>query len=183
MSVYQTVTLTRDVPAIQIPGGTEITLPAESVVYITQTLGGSYTVATDMGLARISKENADALGLSEGIETKPLDTTLTEGSLEERTWAALRTVYDPEIPVDIVNLGLIYECLFNETEEPGLFDVIIKMTLTAPGCGMGPVIMSDVEARVSALPDVRCAVVELVWDPPWNQDMVSEDGKMILGFA
>lgn len=183
MSTYQTITLTRDVTALQIPGGTEIILPAESTVYITQTLGGTYTVATDQGLARISKENADALGLDADTTEQVLDPALTEGSLEDRTWAALRTVYDPEIPVDIVNLGLVYECLFNETEEKGLYDVIIKMTLTAPGCGMGPVIMGDAEARVAALPDVRCAVVELVWDPPWNQDMVSEEGKMILGFA
>lgn len=181
MHQYQNVTLTRDVSAIQIPSGDNITLPIGTEVYITQTLGGTYTVATDSGLARIAKEDADALDIHEE-EPSAQEETEDESSLEDKVWAALKTVYDPEIPVDIVNLGLVYDCIVTPHED-GTNDVLIKMTLTAPGCGMGPVIAAEAEARVSAIPSVELVTVELVWEPAWNQEMVSEEGRMIMGLV
>lgn len=181
MQPYTTVNLTRDVSATQIPSGEVIQLPIGTQVYITQTLGGTITVATDHGLARLSRQDADALGMEDtsSVSIHSLD---ENASLEDRVWQALKSVYDPEIPVDIVNLGLVYDCVLTETEDK-LFDVVIKMTLTAPGCGMGPAIAADAEGRVASLPGVASAIVELVWDPAWTQDMVSEEGRMILGIA
>jgi probable FeS assembly SUF system protein SufT len=174
-------TLTRDCPAIQIPAGNTIILHAGDTVFITQSLGGSYTVATEMGLARISAQNADALGL----EVTAAEETKTNGQTdapvdEKRVWDQLKTCYDPEIPVNIVDLGLIYDCLITPQNEHGAL-VTVKMTLTAPGCGMGPVLAQEAKAKIEALPGVDEANVELVWDPPWNQAMISEVGKMQLG--
>lgn len=181
MHPHEKVTLARDVAAIQIPSGDTIVLPIGTEVYITQTLGGTYTVATEQGLARIAKEDADALNLKNGqpVEAESVE---ADSSLEDRVWAAMKTVYDPEIPVDVVNLGLIYDCILTEKDN-GKYDALIKMTLTAPGCGMGPVIASDVEGRVGSLPEIESAHVELVWEPVWNQDMISEEGRMILGLV
>ena len=157
-----------------------LTLPEGERVYITQILGGSYTVATDHGLARISRENADALGAG-AEEPSPEAAALDENAtLEERVWDTLKCVYDPEIPVDIVNLGLIYDVAVIELEN-GLHHVAVKMTLTAPGCGMGPHLVMEAKDRIEALEGVEAADVEMVWDPPWNQDMVSEEGRMKLG--
>jgi probable FeS assembly SUF system protein SufT len=176
--------LTRDCPAIQIPAGNTILLRAGDTVFITQSLGGSYTVATEMGLARISAQNADALGLElpapsdtplaapAGHEAAPVD--------EKRVWEQLKTCYDPEIPVNIVDLGLIYDCQVTPRNGNGAL-VTVKMTLTAPGCGMGPVLAQEAKAKIESLPGVDEAEVELVWDPPWNQAMISETGKMQLG--
>lgn len=175
----QVVELKREVTAVQIPSGDVLTLQEGDRVYITQILGGSYTVATDYGLARISRENADALGLEQ--EAEPSPNVLDENaSLEERVWDTLKCIYDPEIPVDIVNLGLIYDVTVTELEN-GLNHVGVKMTLTAPGCGMGPHLMMEAKDRVEALEGVEAADVEMIWDPPWNQGMVSEEGKMKLG--
>ena len=175
------VTLTREVHAIQIPSGDSITLPAGTPVVITQTLGGTYTVATSSGLARISAEDADALGID--LESKKAQAEEAErikgGSLEDQVWHQLKQVFDPEIPVDIVNLGLVYDCTLEE--DGGQHLVSVKMTLTAPGCGMGPVIAADAQARLLTIEEIADARVELVWDPPWNQDMISEEGKMKLG--
>jgi probable FeS assembly SUF system protein SufT len=175
------VTLQREVEAIQIPSGDTITLPAGTPVVITQTLGGTYTVATSAGLARISSNDAEALGID--LEQKKEDTgeaeALRDAPLEKQVWHQLRQVFDPEIPVDIVNLGLVYDCDVAEAEDKTT--VNIKMTLTAPGCGMGPVIAADAQARIMTVEGVDDARVELVWDPPWNQDMISEEGKMKLG--
>lgn len=181
MHQYQKVSLTRDVTAVQIPSGDSITLPIGTEVYITQTLGGTYTVATDSGLVRISKEDSDALDITEEKEAAAEELE-EHATLEDKIWAALKTVYDPEIPVDIVNLGLVYDCIVTPQED-GSSDVTIMMTLTAPGCGMGPTIAAEAEARVGSLPGVGFVTVELVWEPAWNQDMVSEEGRMILGIA
>lgn len=179
--MHEEVSLTREVDAIQIPSGDTITLPAGTPVVITQTLGGTYTVATSAGLARVSSNDADALGVNpDEKEAKQEEAErLQDATLEEQVWHQMKQVFDPEIPVDIVNLGLVYDCKLTEIEEGT--DVDVKMTLTAPGCGMGPVIAADAQARIMSLSEVNEARVELVWDPPWNQDMISEEGKMKLG--
>ncbi len=176
----QVVELKRDVQVVRIPSGEQITLSEGERVYVTQILGGSYTVASDVGLARIARENADALGVEN--EESNADTVKPDADapLEERVWDTLKCIYDPEIPVDIVDLGLIYDVTVIPLEN-GLNHVSIKMTLTAPGCGMGPHLMMEAKERVEALDGVEAADVDMVWDPPWNQDMVSEEGKMKLG--
>ena len=174
-------TLTREVDAIQIPSGDTINLPAGTPVVITQTLGGTYTVATSAGLARISSNDADALGIDTAEQEKKSEEAerLKDAPLEDQVWHQLKQVFDPEIPVDIVNLGLVYDCTIGE--EDGNKVVNVKMTLTAPGCGMGPVIAADAQARILTVDGIEDAKVELVWDPAWNQDMISEEGKMKLG--
>lgn len=175
------IELSREVGAIQIPSGDSITLPAGTKVMITQTLGGTYTVATEAGLARISAAEADALGIEPASDDKQSATAVAieSGDLEGAVWEQLKTVYDPEIPVNIVDLGLVYDC--NLLEEDDATSVEIKMTLTAPGCGMGPTIAADARNRILAIEGIEDARVELVWDPPWNQEMISEEGKMKLG--
>ena len=179
--MHEEVSLTREVEAIQIPSGDSIVLPAGTSVVITQTLGGTYTVATSAGLARISSSDADALGINEEEKKEKQEEAdrLADATVEEQVWHQMKQVFDPEIPVDIVNLGLVYDCALTEGEKGT--DVEVKMTLTAPGCGMGPVITADAQARIMSVSEVNDARVELVWDPPWNQDMISEEGKMKLG--
>jgi probable FeS assembly SUF system protein SufT len=174
-------TLTREVDAIQIPSGDTINLPAGTPVVITQTLGGTYTVATSAGLARISSTDADALGIDTAAQEKKSAEAdrLKDAPLEDQVWHQLKQVFDPEIPVDIVNLGLVYDCTINDEDDQKVVNV--KMTLTAPGCGMGPVIAADAQARILTVAGIDDAKVELVWDPAWNQDMISEEGKMKLG--
>lgn len=176
------IALTREVTAIQIPSGDSITLPAGTPVVVTQTLGGTYTVATSSGLVRISSEDTDSLGidLEAKEEKKAEDAAMKDATLEEQIWHQMKQVYDPEIPVDIVNLGLIYDCAIDEAD-PEEVKVHVKMTLTAPGCGMGPVIAADAQARIMTLDNIGEAEVEVVWEPAWNQDMISEEGKMKLG--
>lgn len=176
------IVTSREVEAIMIPSGDTITLPAGTTVAVTQTLGGTYTVATQAGLVRISSKDIDALGIDvEAEKEKQAEADLMKDApLEDQVWAQLKGVYDPEIPVDIVNLGLVYDCTINEEAEEGTV-VNVKMTLTAPGCGMGPVIAADAQARVMTISEVDDAKVELVWEPAWNQDMISEEGKMKLG--
>jgi probable FeS assembly SUF system protein SufT len=173
-------TLTRDCPAIQIPAGNAIVLRAGDTVFITQALGGAYTVATEMGLARVSAQNADALGLEVAAETAASAEHPDAPIDEKRVWDQLKTCYDPEIPVNIVDLGLIYDCQIVPRDSNGAL-VNVKMTLTAPGCGMGPVLAQEAKSKIESLPGVDEANVELVWDPPWNQAMISEAGKMQLG--
>jgi probable FeS assembly SUF system protein SufT len=176
------IELSRDVEAIQIPSGDMVHLPAGTRVIITQSLGGSYTVATDHGLARISAKNADALGIDTtgGTTGTPAEPLVGE-ALEKAVWEQLKAVYDPEIPVNIVDLGLVYGC--EVTPEEGRTIIDVKMTLTAPGCGMGPTIAADAQSKIMTLPGVDDARVELVWDPPWNQGMISEVGRMQLGMV
>ncbi len=175
------IILNREVAAIQIPSGDPMILPSGTPVYITQRLGGSITVATTQGLARIAAENADALGIDAEEEEKrdAEAVAIRDAPLEDQIWHQLKQVYDPEIPVDIVNLGLVYDCALQDIS--GQTVALVKMTLTAPGCGMGPVIAADAQARIMSIEGIDDARVELVWDPAWNQDMISEEGKMILG--
>jgi len=180
-------TLSRDTPAVQIPSGDAVVLEKGSLVQITQRLGGSFTVLTNWGLARISGENGDALGetpaAEAAAETRPASEEAGDGSrpAEEALWAQLRNVYDPEIPVNIVDLGLVYSLEVTQSEESGGYIVSMQMTLTAPGCGMGPAIAEDARNRLLLVPGVETAEVNLVWDPPWNQGMISEEGRMKLG--
>lgn len=186
MNTNQEIELTRDVEAIQIPSGETITLPVGTKVMITQSLGGTYTVATQSGLARISASNADALSLEtadEGGSKKSAPEKLAEsGDLEGAVWEQLKTVFDPEIPVNIVDLGLVYDCQVADNDG-GSKEVNVKMTLTAPGCGMGPTIAADARNKIISLEDIDDAQVDIVWDPPWTQDMISEEGKMQLGMV
>ena len=167
----------RDCAAVLIPAGTGITIQAGVPVVIVQDLGGSYTVIVHGNMARIAGADADALG-----KESPVSTTAAEpGKLsEDQVYEVLRTCYDPEIPVNIVELGLVYDLQILPLPEGG-HRVAIKMTLTAPGCGMGPVLQQDVEGMVLALPGVKEAGVFLVWDPPWNREMLSEAAKLQLG--
>ncbi len=174
------IELSRAVTAIQIPSGDQINLPAGTKVMITQALGGTYTVATEAGLARFPACEADALGIEEKDETHA-ETSIADGDIEGAVWEQLRKVYDPEIPVNIVDLGLIYDCSVRNDADSGTTTIAVKMTLTAPGCGMGPTIAADARNKVLSIEGVDDATVELVWDPPWNQEMISEEGKMKLG--
>jgi probable FeS assembly SUF system protein SufT len=179
MSEHNEIVLSRDCEAIQIPAGLKTTIPAGTKVIITQNLGGSYTIACDYGLFRISDSDADALGLESKTSNTKEGHTAGEVA-EEAVWDQLRTVYDPEIPVNIVDLGLVYDCQVSNAPAGGT-NVDVKMTLTAPGCGMGPAIAQDARLKILAIPGVDEANVELVWDPPWSQEMISEAGKMKLG--
>ena len=175
-------TTTRDCEAIQIPSGTIFTIPAGTPFHITQSLGGSHTVATDYGLARVTDANADALGMVSSSPKTPESKPAVDESeqlSEKAVWDQLKTCYDPEIPVNIVDLGLVYDCKVNA--QPDGARVEVKMTLTAPGCGMGPTIAAEARSKIMSLPGVGDANVDLVWDPPWNQGMISEAGKMKLG--
>lgn len=175
------VVLKRDVEAIRIPSGEVFTLPLGTGVVITQALGGSFTVWTAEGLARIADDNADALGL-EGKTQPAADSSAGPAPkvAEQALWDQLRTCYDPEIPVNIVDLGLVYDCVVEQPESEAA-KVQVKMTLTAPGCGMGPTIAAEARQKLLSVPGVGDADVQLVWDPPWNQEMISEAGKMKLG--
>jgi probable FeS assembly SUF system protein SufT len=181
---HREITLTRDCKAILIPSGEEATLTAGSPVIITQSLGGTYTVATQTGLARIAEADADALGIQiEKSEEAPKSAGTASGEVkEDEVWAQLKNVYDPEIPVNIVDLGLVYDLILGKSESGGV-TVNVKMTLTAPGCGMGPTIAADARARILTVPGVESAEVDLVWSPPWNQGMISEAGRMKLGLV
>ena len=183
--------LTREVQAVQIPSGESIELPALTKVRITQQLGGSYTVMTPYGLARVDGANADALGpdiaeeQSSSAEQKQSE-PLAEGEEpdEEAIWQQLKNVYDPEIPVNIVDLGLVYSMTVEPTEDnKNLYKVTVQMTLTAPGCGMGPAIAEDAKSKVMLVPGVDSAEVNLTWEPAWDQSMISEEGRMILGLV
>jgi probable FeS assembly SUF system protein SufT len=182
MSEYnQEIELMRDVDGIQIPAGLKTTIPTGTRVVITQSLGGSYTIACDYGLFRISEDNADALGLAPRSSDDKKEHSKEDSHVDEKKiWDQLRTVYDPEIPVNIVDLGLVYDCNVDFSGDAGT-RVEVKMTLTAPGCGMGPAIAQDAKSKIMTIAGVDEAEVELVWDPPWNQNMISEAGKMKLG--
>src|SRR5436190_5431410 len=178
-------TLGRDCEAIQIPSGQKTTIPAGTKGVITQSLGGSYTIATYQGLARIEEKDLDALGLEklEAQATQKPAARSTNGEVsEEDVWNQLRQCYDPEIPVNIVDLGLVYDFRLVKKDDGGA-RVEVKMTLTAPGCGMGPAIAHDAQSKILSIDGVDEADVQLVWDPPWNQNMISEAGRMKLGMV
>jgi probable FeS assembly SUF system protein SufT len=171
--------LLRDVAATQIPSGHETTLRTGTPVQITQSLGGTFTVYAvgEGSLFRIKGSDADALGLD-----KPETHRMVEGPYDEaKVWEQLRNCYDPEIPVNIVDLGLIYSLVAtDDTESPGKL-IAVQMTLTAPGCGMGPSLAADAEQRILTVPGVASARVELVWDPPWSPELISPAGRERLG--
>ncbi|RME56679.1 MAG: putative Fe-S cluster assembly protein SufT [Deltaproteobacteria bacterium] len=176
----ETIRLNHSVPATLIPDGAPITLEKGEEVTLHQELGGSFTVVTQQGyLARIDGEYAEALGKEVKSAEKPTEVQSAE-ELEKLVWEELRTCYDPEIPVDIVELGLVYKCEVTPLEN-GNYRVTIAMTLTAPGCGMGPVLQYDVQRKIEKLPNVEEAHVEIVWYPPWTQDRMSEAAKLKLG--
>ena len=181
MQNITSVELKRDCEATQIPAGTPTTLPAGTPVDITQTLGGSYTVhAMGGGLFRIAAKDADALGLQATAveaELKPGST----GPLDEKAvWDTLRNCFDPEIPVNIVDLGLVYDMQIEPMPDGGNA-VSVKMTLTAPGCGMGGAISGDAQQKLLCLPGVQEAKVDIVWDPPWHHSMITPEGRKTLG--
>ena len=170
------IVLQRDCAAIRIPAGTSDTLAAGTEVHLAQTLGGSYTVQAPGGLFRIAATDADALGL-----TPPSAAPVITGPVnEELVWQTLRTCFDPEIPVNIVDLGLVYDMQLSPHSNGGA-RVDVKMTLTAPGCGMGPAIAGDAQIKLLNLEGVEDATVEVVWDPPWHHSMITPEGKKILG--
>ena len=180
MSMSEWVELKRESQVIEIPSGISRFLPAGTRVRISQYLGNAYTVVTDMGcMCRVDGKDADALGLTPPANTeKPEDAQGTFS--EEQVWQQLKTVYDPEIPVNIVDLGLIYSCEILSLEDGKKIDV--KMSMTAPGCGMGNVLKADVENKLSRLPEVKQVNVEVVFDPPWHPGLMSEAAKLQLGF-
>jgi probable FeS assembly SUF system protein SufT len=181
MQTNEPVTLTRDVEAAVIPAGTRVTLQKGEQAYITQSLGGSYTVVVNGNMFRIEGTNADALGVqsSQTATPKGAAAPATPEELEKQVWAAMKSCYDPEIPVNIVDLGLIYDCKIAPIGEGNKVDV--KMTLTAPGCGMGPMLAQDVQNKLLSIESVDEANVELVWEPQWNQGMMSEAARLQLG--
>ncbi len=180
MNSSDPVILTRDVEAAVVPVGNRVTLKKGEQAQITQSLGGSYTVIVNGNMFRIEGQDADALGLAPTAKPVSTGNPVSQEHLEKEIWNQLRSCYDPEIPVNIVDLGLIYDCHITPLDS-GSHKVEVKMTLTAPGCGMGPVLAQDVQNRVISLEGVDDVAVELVWDPPWNQGMMTEAAKLQLG--
>jgi len=178
MQMRKEATVARDVPAREIPSGTPITLKAGDPIIITQSLGGSYTVMTPVGfLARIDGKDADAIGEPVVAE----DAAADEGkTTEQRAWDQLKTCYDPEIPVNIVDLGLVYSCTLSPLPDGG-DKIDVKFTLTAPGCGMGDVLREDIRGKLLTVPGIKDADVQVVFDPPWSLQMMSDAAKLQLG--
>jgi len=181
-----TINTTRDVDAILIPLGTPVTIPAGANVLITQELGGTYTVSVSGNLARVDGKDADALGLGDTVQEAAVDVQsvqpdVTPGTVDEQAiWDVLKTCYDPEIPVNIVDLGLVYDVHVVD-DDAGKNHVDIVMTLTAPGCGMGPFIVDDVRAKTLDVEHVSDVEVELVFDPVWDRGMMSDEARLQLG--
>jgi probable FeS assembly SUF system protein SufT len=171
----QMVVALHDCPARLVPSGTKIMIPKDTFVTITQALGGNYTVAVNGNMARVDGTDAGALGLkAEVLEFEPVDGETID---ENQVWKALKSIYDPEIPVNLVDLGLIYSVNIEQTSRI----VKIEMTLTAPACGMGPVMVSDIKYRIAKVPNVTSVEVELVFDPQWTRDMMSDEAKLETG--
>jgi len=183
MNNEKPITLKRDCAAVMVPSGEKMVLSAGSSVWLTQSLGGSYTVMTDHGyMARIDGHDADALGMARITELKAEDSPTTESAeeIQKLVWNQLRSCFDPEIPVNIVELGLIYDCAVTSLSAGG-YKAAVRFTLTAQGCGMGQFLKEDIRSKLLAVPGIREAQVELVWDPPWNQSMISGSAKQQLG--
>ena len=179
MQDQKPIVLARECHAVMIPSGETVVLEAGSSIWLTQALGGSFTAMTDHGyMVRIDGADAQALGLVSDPESRNLE---PEGaSVEDRVWQQLRSCFDPEIPVNIVDLGLIYSCRTEELAAGG-YKAIVRFTLTAQGCGMGQFLKQDIRKKLLALPELREADVELVWEPAWNQSMISPEAKQRLG--
>lgn len=174
-------TLTREVEAVMVPYGNKFMIPAGGKVSLMQTLGGSFTIMGDFGMARLDGQYADAIGEQAQANNLAGAATTADGAPDqELLWGQLRSVYDPEIPVNIVDLGLVYSLDVTKREAGG-HKVDVAMTLTAPGCGMGPAIAEDAKSKLMQVPGVDEADVRIVWEPVWNQNMISEEGKMKLG--
>lgn len=185
MSDSKKVIIQRDVEAVLVPYGDRVVIPRGEEAKILQNMGGNYTIMVKGSLYMIESKNLDALGVETPSESAPQPTEkknvdLTPEEIESKVWEALKNCYDPEIPVNIVDLGLIYDCKIERLQEGG-YQVNVKMTLTAPGCAMGPMIAQDVQNKIIAIEGVEEANVELVWDPPWSQDMMSEAARLQLG--
>lgn len=180
MTTNEPITLSRECATVEIPSGINTVLPAGTTVRIMQFLGSGYTVTSERGcMHRIDVKDADALGIATVAAVEPL---AGDGKFSEQlVWNQLRTVYDPEIPVNIADLGLIYSCVSTPLEPEG-YKVEIKMSMTAPGCGMGNVLKADVEGKVAKVPEVKEVHVEVVFDPPWGPARMSEAARLQLGF-
>ncbi|HLY99417.1 MAG TPA: putative Fe-S cluster assembly protein SufT [Candidatus Angelobacter sp.] len=177
MNTNQKIVLTRDCQATTVPGGSPYFLRSGGTVRLTQALGGSFTVMNDSGyILRIEANDADALGMEPAAATAEAE---PQEFSEKLVWDVLKTVYDPEIPVNVVDLGLIYDCRITDFEDGHKLD--IKMTMTAPGCGMGGILKADIERRLGTLPTVRAVQVDIVLDPPWHPGKMSEAAKLQLG--
>lgn len=175
------VVVSRTCEAVMIPSGEKVLVPQGAHATITQSLGGAYTLITDRGLmVRVSGKEVEAIGKTPTEVAQAPDAAITPDKLEELVWDQLKTCFDPEIPVNIVDLGLVYLCEL-EPADDGRTDVKVKMTLTAPGCGMGPVLAGDVKHKIESLPTIRNADVEVVFDPVWDRSMMSEAAKLQLG--
>jgi probable FeS assembly SUF system protein SufT len=182
MAMGDIIRLTRACEVTEIPSGIRGQLPPGTSVRITQSFGGSYTVMSDYGLLyRVDAKDADALGLSPVAAPEAAEPSASEPLRDELIWSQLKTVYDPEIPVNIVDLGLIYDCKIVDASEGGK-KIDVKMTMTAPGCGMAGVLKADVENKLSRLPEVKQVQVDVVFDPPWTPTRMSEAAKLQLGF-
>jgi probable FeS assembly SUF system protein SufT len=184
MQPEQPVIVKRDCDVLMIPSGEKLILASGSAVWLTQSLGGSYTVMTDRGyMVRLEGKDADAIGMEPELDGQS-DQTYSANNIEaveSRVWEQLRSCFDPEIPVNIVELGLIYDCSVAPLENA--YRASVKFTLTARGCGMGEVLKQDIAAKLLAIPGMREADVELVWDPPWSQSRISAAAKLQLGMA
>ena len=176
---HEPVILQRDVRAVIVPAGVEVKLRAGSVGTLTQSLGGSFTVYVEGNLFRIAGPDGDAIG-KEPLPRPELPAGASDADVEKLVWEQLRTCFDPGIPINIVDLGLVYDCSVAPNPD-GTRDVSVRMTLTAPGCGMGEVLVADVREKLKLIPTIRNADVELVFDPPWNQSMMSEAARLQTG--
>ena len=175
----QLISLSRDCEVISVPYGEKEILKEGTEVQIMQALGGSYTVYTVEGMFRINGTNADAIGKE--VEKPPsLPENITDDEFEEKVWDQMKTVFDPEIPINVVDLGLIYDCRLNKSEDDN-FTIEVDMTLTAPGCGMADVLVADIQERLEMMPRVMSVKVELVLDPPWSMEMMSEAARLESG--
>lgn len=171
--------LQRDCEAVLVPAGNEVILPAGQIGYITQSLGGSFTIYIEGNLFRVAGKDADALG-KEPPEELTLPNDADDSDVEKLVWEQLHTCFDPEIPINIVDLGLVYDVSVSHRDD-GKRDVYIKLTLTAPGCGMGDILVEDAREKVSLIPTVADTDVDMVFDPPWNYSMMSEAAKLETG--
>ena len=181
MNSNEAITLTRDVEGTMVPAGTKVTLQKGEQAFITQSLGGTYTVIVNGNMFRLEAKDADALGLEVAAKAVSTGAPSTAEEIDKEAWNQMRTCYDPEIPVNIVDLGLVYDCHFEPLGTPDRYKAEVKITLTAPGCGMGPALSQDVQNKLLSIEGIDEANVEVVFEPQWNQAMMSEAAKLQLG--